>query len=76
MQSSLQRMIDEDWLRSYATVEGIERALFRISGRIRFKNNLADGGQDLRNHYGALEADFRRFFSQLVTHVQALKKAD
>lgn len=62
-------MVERDWLTNYATVEGIGRTLNGLSKRVRFPNRMHEAGEDLNLHYAALEADFRRFFPELITFV-------
>ena len=68
-------MIDHDWLRSYATLGGIDAALHSMSRRLtaRFRRpvdltgalgNLAEQDADLRG-------DFHAFFPELIAHVRA-----
>ncbi|MBS1794148.1 MAG: DUF479 domain-containing protein [Acidobacteria bacterium] len=59
-----------DLLGSYASLDGIATALVRISGRIRRRNELAEGIADLKNNYAELRADFAEFFPELVEFVQ------
>lgn len=62
-------MVERDWLTNYATVEGIGRTLSGLSRRVRFPNRMHEATEDLKVHYAALEADFRRFFPELITFV-------
>jgi acyl carrier protein phosphodiesterase len=62
-------MVERDWLSNYATVEGIGRTLTGLSRRVRFPNIMHEAVDDLKVHYPALEADFRRFFPELITFV-------
>jgi acyl carrier protein phosphodiesterase len=66
-----QRMIAQDWLRSYQSVDGIGQALGRLSRRVRRENTLAEAASELRAAYEGLEADFERFFPELVAHVES-----
>ncbi|WP_455204025.1 acyl carrier protein phosphodiesterase [Kaarinaea lacus] len=65
----LEKMRYENWLKSYADVDGIASAVNRLSKRIRFKNNLCGGAQELVKNYDALENDFFQFFPLLVESV-------
>jgi acyl carrier protein phosphodiesterase len=56
----------EDWLLSYAEVDGIAAVLRGFSRhRIQRDNPVADGIDDLLQHYAALEQDFLDFYPQL-----------
>ena len=62
-------MREHDWLASYACLESVDRALAGISRRLSRANPLAEGGEALRQHYAALEGDFRAFFPDLEAFV-------
>lgn len=62
-------MRDDDWLNSYATVDGIALTLRRLSRRLRPGNLLAEGAGEIVVHMDALDEDFRAFFPQLQAHV-------
>jgi acyl carrier protein phosphodiesterase len=72
----LERVIRHDLLGSYARVEGVERALRRIStylnSRWRKQFALDQGVRDLQAHEAAFAADFREFFPTLQAHVAGL----
>jgi acyl carrier protein phosphodiesterase len=56
-----------DWLPSYRDTAGIAAVLHRISHfRLKRANRLGEGAEALRNHYGELQGDFRKFFPELV----------
>ena len=54
-------VIFEDMIPSYLEVEGVGRALARMSKRVRRENPLALGGRELTRHYRELHEDFREF---------------
>lgn len=60
-------MVERNWLVSYATLEGVGRALRGLSKRVNFENKMDESGEDLKLMYGAFEEDFRRFFPELIT---------
>ncbi|MCX6017821.1 MAG: ACP phosphodiesterase [Chloroflexi bacterium] len=59
----------DDWLGSYATVDGIALTLRRLSHRLRPGNLLAEGAAQIEIHMDALDADFCEFFPQMRAHV-------
>jgi acyl carrier protein phosphodiesterase len=67
----IEKMVREDWLRSYLTIEGIDKTFKRISKRIGRNNNLGAAVEDLEVNYDSLNADFLRFFPQLITHLRS-----
>ncbi len=69
----IRRLIQEDWLGSYAGLPGIEKTLARISWRL---NRRSDRQYDLTlaiacltDNYDELQQDFRLFFPQLQSHI-------
>jgi len=72
----LERIIRYDLLGSYARVEGVERALQRISSylnsRWQRQFELDRSVRDLRAHEAAFAADFAEFFPALQAHVSSL----
>lgn len=71
LQWTLKAIAEGGMLHSYKSKQGVEYALTRISARIRFANNLADGIQDFHDCYGALEQDFNCFFPELISFVDS-----
>ena len=63
------KMASENLLLSYRTVEGIEKAINRISNRIKYKNNLHGGIEELIKNYHNLEKKFLDFFPQLINYL-------
>jgi acyl carrier protein phosphodiesterase len=61
--------IDQDWLTSYQSLEGIEAALNRISKRLSRENKLAEAVADLKQHYPLFQAHFDMFFPDIVRYV-------
>lgn len=54
-------LIFDDFLPSYQSVAGTERALQRMSHRLHRQNPLAAGGRELVRYYHELQGDFARF---------------
>jgi acyl carrier protein phosphodiesterase len=73
----LDRIIRHDLLGSYVRVEGVERALRRISTYLnsRWQKQFAldQGVRDLLAHEAAFAADFHEFFPTLQAHVAGLR---
>lgn len=72
----LERIIRHDLLSSYAQVDGVERALRRISSYLNSRWNkqftLDRAVRDLLAHEAGFGADFREFFPLLQAHVARL----
>jgi len=70
VRAGLERMVREDWLGCYASVEGVRAILQRIAARLSRPTPLAEGAAVLVTHYEALRADFHAFFPQVRAHVR------
>jgi acyl carrier protein phosphodiesterase len=72
-QATLNQLIDEDWLGSYATIEGIEDALGRISERLAARVGkdfeLAKATSELLTNFDDMGRDFDEFFPALQARV-------
>lgn len=66
LQQAAPVMIERDWLRAYAHIEGLEVVLQGMSRRARRKVALHESTQTLRAQYDALRDDFEGFFPELV----------
>ena len=70
LQSVSARMIERDWLGSYRSFSGVERAVRGISTRLSKNGHLLrDGLVDLREHYRLLCQGFEDFFPDLLEFV-------
>lgn len=65
---SIKKMIREDWLRSYGTMEGVDETLKRISKRMRRENNLGTAIEELEANYFSFHEHFLQFFPHLMAH--------
>lgn len=65
----LARVHEKDWLGGYREIAGIERALARLSRRLRRPVELAEAVDGLASNYEAYRGDFREFFPELCAHV-------
>ena len=64
----IEKMVREDWLRCYGTVEGLDRTFRRISGRLKRENTLGTAVEELERNYDRLEDHFHCFFPQFLFH--------
>ncbi len=62
----IEKMVQEDWLRSYRTVEGIDRTFKRISRRLRHENPLDTAIEELECNHDLLQDHFHNFFPQVL----------
>jgi acyl carrier protein phosphodiesterase len=62
----IEKMVKEDWLQNYKSVEGINRTFKRISRRLRHENPLATAIDDLERNYDRLQDHFHSFAPQLL----------
>jgi len=60
-----QYMIKDDWLKSYAQIEGIEQVLSGMNRRTGGKSNMDRAIYDLEANYDDFEKDFTSFFDEL-----------
>ncbi len=69
MQRVMARMIEDDWLSSYESLETVNFALNRIAGRIRFRHRFDDPIEEIRPNYQHFEAAFLSLFPDLILAV-------
>ncbi len=67
----LSRMREEDWLRSYGSLEGVELALTRISRRLGPRASTALSPRHAVEHLRASQDQFRKLFDLLWRDVSA-----
>lgn len=72
MRAVLPILIERDWLTSYRSVEGVERALIGVSKRLKRANPIAAAGAALRDAPEGFEEDFLAFFPELTAHMSRL----
>ena len=61
-------MIQQNWLLSYKTIDGIEKILSQMDNRIKRESNMRFSVQELRLFYTEFEDDFTIFFEDLRIH--------
>ncbi|MEN8259993.1 MAG: ACP phosphodiesterase [Pseudomonadota bacterium] len=66
MNRTVQRMVAENWLGSYAHLDGVDFALNRMARRLKRANTLAGSVDEIKANYVHLEADFLIFFPLLI----------
>lgn len=63
---ALGRMVDQGWLQSYATIEGMRVSLERIAKRRPIAAKMLGAERLMKTHEEALDAIFRRFYPELL----------
>jgi len=61
-------MIEQNWLLSYQTIDGIEKILSQMDNRIKRESNMRFSVLELRLFYNEFEDDFTIFFNDLRAH--------
>nr|WP_175402711.1 acyl carrier protein phosphodiesterase [Mangrovivirga cuniculi] len=59
-------MVEQDWLTSYAEIDGIRRVMQGMSRRSSFANKIDSSVEDLLKDYDDYESEFREFFPDLI----------
>jgi len=72
-QVTLNYMIKYNWLESYKTLEGIERALKGLSGRMKYYYPMHNSIKPIRNDIEVFQKDFYEFFPLLIEHVKQFR---
>ena len=68
-------MIEQNWLVSYKTIEGIHQILTQMDGRTKNESRMRFASTDLAEHYSDFEEDFNLFFGDLQDYsVQKLSR--
>lgn len=61
-------MVQQNWLVSYASVNGIEGILNQMNHRIKHRVPLHESVVELREFYEELEHEFTVFFTELIAY--------
>lgn len=72
IQQFLPYMVAENWLLSYASIEGISRILYQMNIRTKNIVQMDKAVNDLQEHYTEFKSEFTDFFPQLQEY--SLKK--
>jgi acyl carrier protein phosphodiesterase len=73
LQRILPKMVSEDWLNSYMSLNGVACALNRIAARLSRGNAFMSSVVEIESNYSVLEQDFLDFFPELITFAVAKK---
>jgi acyl carrier protein phosphodiesterase len=61
-------LIQQNWLMSYQTIEGIESVLAKMDNRMKHNSNMRFSVAELRTFYTDFESEFTTFFAALIVH--------
>ena len=67
-QKILPYLIQQNWLLSYQTIEGIENFLVKMDNRMKRDSNMRFSVTELRTYYSEFEEEFTTFFEELIVH--------
>ena len=70
VQSMYQYMVQDNWLNSYATIEGITKVLEGMNRRTKNKSQMNLAVNELQEYYLEFENEFTEFFKELKQFVQ------
>lgn len=65
VKSFLPYMVNDNWLLSYAKIEGIEKVLKGMNNRTGRKSGMHKAVQELEEYYSQFENEFRSFFEDI-----------
>ncbi|WP_025761593.1 acyl carrier protein phosphodiesterase [Dyadobacter tibetensis] len=66
MQGMVSHMVRQNWLLSYATLEGIDLTFSRMSRRAEFLLPIQNAGMELRNNEDIYRRYFKEFYPELT----------
>jgi acyl carrier protein phosphodiesterase len=69
------RMQQENWLATYATVEGMEVRLGCVAARLRRPTPLEEAISILKDYFAQFEADFLEFYPELIAYTRAFAQS-
>ncbi|MDZ7613917.1 MAG: ACP phosphodiesterase [Flavobacteriaceae bacterium] len=64
-------LVEQNWLKSYAALEGIEKVLVGMNKRTNYHSKMDLAMKDLVEHYDLLEMDFLAFFPELSAYAHS-----
>ncbi|KEZ93327.1 acyl carrier protein phosphodiesterase [Nonlabens ulvanivorans] len=74
VQKFLPYMVDQNWISSYATVDGISRIFHQMNHRTKNRSKMNFAPIELVKYYNEMERHFREFFEDLEFHVKKQRK--
>lgn len=68
-------MTQQNWLLSYAKVEGIQRVLKGMDKRTKFASQMYKATNELKHYYSEFEVEFTAFFEELMAYSEVQLRA-
>lgn len=72
---NFEKLIQNDWMRKYENIDGLELVFSKLSNRVKTKNPLAGSEKELIDNYDNLEENFLNFFPQVIKYAESIKKS-
>jgi acyl carrier protein phosphodiesterase len=66
IQKMMPFMVTDNWLLSYASIEGITRVLEGMNRRTKHRSGMNEAVNELEEFYSAFEKEFTHFFDELI----------
>ena len=66
LQAIMPKMVADNWLLTYATVDGIANILYYMNLRTKNQSKMNLAVNDLKTYYTEFESEFTDFFSELI----------
>ncbi|MGA9638272.1 ACP phosphodiesterase [Flavobacterium sp.] len=63
-------MIQQNWLLSYQTIEGIHQILTQMDSRTKNKSNMRFSSEELKIYYTEFEQEFTTYFEAIQIHAK------
>jgi acyl carrier protein phosphodiesterase len=67
-QKMLPYLIQQNWLMSYQTIDGIENVLVKMDNRMKRNSIMRLSVAELRTYYAEFEQEFTTFFDAIIAH--------
>lgn len=67
--------VEQQWLREYATLAGIDRTLERVQSGVPFLEPIFETSELLRSHLPEMERHFLAFYPDLVGYVSEIRNS-
>ena len=70
IQKMMPFMVNDNWLLSYATIDGISKVLNGMNKRTKYRSNMNEAVKELEEFYAEFENEFTIFFDELIVSSQ------